>query len=179
VIGPELDRADRAVDVRLRGGHDDLDQRKVFADDLQEVDAAEPGLRDVGDEDVDVLLVEERQARLGRRRADDAVVASQCLRQTLARVILPVDNQNSLASCRHRRKYTGMALWIVAVIALVVALAALAQARRTARQLAQVTEMYWQLKFDHGELKAKLDPPVPVPPAPKQTFVPLSSVKKP
>lgn len=70
-------------------------------------------------------------------------------------------------------------LWMVAVTALVVAVAALAQARRTARQLAQVTEMYWQLKFDHGELKAKLDPSAPVPPAPKQTFVPLSSIKKP
>jgi hypothetical protein len=70
-------------------------------------------------------------------------------------------------------------LWMVAVTALVVAVAALAQARRTARQLAQVTEMYWQLKFDHGELKAKLDPPAPVPPAPRQTFVPLSSIKKP
>ena len=70
-------------------------------------------------------------------------------------------------------------LWMVAVTALVVAVAALAQARRTARQLAQVTEMYWQLKFDHGELKAKLDPPAPVAPAPKQTFVPLSSIKKP
>jgi hypothetical protein len=70
-------------------------------------------------------------------------------------------------------------LWMVAVTALVVAVAALAQARRTARQLAQVTEMYWQLKFDHGELKSKLDPPAPVPPAPKQTFVPLSSIKKP
>ena len=70
-------------------------------------------------------------------------------------------------------------LWMVTVTALVVAVAALAQARRTARQLAQVTEMYWQLKFDHGELKAKLDPPAAVPPAPKQTFVPLSSIKKP
>ena len=50
------------------------------------------------------------------------------------------------------------ALWIVAVVALVVALAALAYARRTARQLAHITEMYWQLKFDHGELKAKVDP---------------------
>ena len=68
-------------------------------------------------------------------------------------------------------------LWIVAVVALVVALAALAQARRTARQLAQITEMYWQLKFDHGELKAKVDPPAPAPPEPQQTFVPLSSIK--
>jgi len=70
------------------------------------------------------------------------------------------------------------ALWIVAGSALVVALAALAQARRTARQLAQVTEMYWQLKFDHGELKARVDPPSPAAPPPRETFVPLSSIKK-
>ena len=71
-----------------------------------------------------------------------------------------------------------MALWIVAVSALVVALAALAQARRTARQLAQVTELYWQLKFDHGELKAKVDPPSPAAPEPKATFVPLTQLKR-
>jgi len=71
-----------------------------------------------------------------------------------------------------------MALWIVAVLALVVAVAALMHARRTARQLAQVTEMYWQLKFDHGELKAKVDPPSPAAPQPKATFVPLTQLKR-
>jgi hypothetical protein len=69
-------------------------------------------------------------------------------------------------------------LWIVAVSALIVALAALSYARRTARQLAQMTEMYWQLKFDHGELKAKLAPPAPVQPAVQQTFVPLTQLKR-
>jgi hypothetical protein len=71
------------------------------------------------------------------------------------------------------------ALWIVALLALGVAVAALAHARRTARQLAQMTEMYWQLKFDHGELKAKVAPPAPAAPEPQQTFVPLSSLKRP
>ena len=71
-----------------------------------------------------------------------------------------------------------MTLWIVAVSALVVAVAAWVQARRTARRLAQVTEMYWQLKYDHGELKAKVDPGAPPAAQPKQTFVPLSSIKK-
>ena len=71
-----------------------------------------------------------------------------------------------------------MAVWIVAVSALLVAVIALSHARRTARQLAQITEMYWQLKFDHGELKAKVDPRAPVQPAPQQTFIPLSSMKK-
>lgn len=61
----------------------------------------------------------------------------------------------------------------IAIAALVVAVIAYVQARRTARQLAQMTEMYWQLKFDHGELKAKVDPSTPPAPQPKQTFVPL------
>lgn len=69
-------------------------------------------------------------------------------------------------------------VWIVALAALVVAVAAYAQARRTARQLAQITEMYWQLKFDHGELKAKVDPSAPVPPKPRETFVPLTQLKR-
>ena len=71
-----------------------------------------------------------------------------------------------------------MALWIVALSALMIAVAAFVHARRTARQLAQMTEMYWQLKFDHGELKAKVDPPSPAAPEPKQTFVPLTQLKR-
>ena len=69
-------------------------------------------------------------------------------------------------------------LWLVTVLSLVVALAAWVHSRRTARQLAEITQMYWQLKFEHGELKAKVDPPAPAAPQPKQTFVPLSSIKK-
>jgi hypothetical protein len=71
-----------------------------------------------------------------------------------------------------------MALWIVAVSALFVALAAWTHARRTARRLAQVTEMYWQLKYDHGELKAKVDPATPPVPEPKATFVPLTRLRQ-
>lgn len=65
----------------------------------------------------------------------------------------------------------------IAIAALVVAVIAYVQARRTARQLAQITEMYWQLKFDHGELKAKVDPSTPPTPEPKQTFVPLTRLR--
>ena len=68
---------------------------------------------------------------------------------------------------------------MVAILALGVAVAALVYARRTGRQLAQMTEMYWQLKFDHGELKAKVSPSEPAAPQPRQTFVPLASMKKP
>jgi hypothetical protein len=70
------------------------------------------------------------------------------------------------------------ALWFVSLAALVIALAAWVHSRRTARQLAQMTDMYWQLKFDHGELKAKVDPRTPPAPEPKSTFVPLTQLKR-
>jgi hypothetical protein len=66
----------------------------------------------------------------------------------------------------------------VAVVSLLVALAALSYARRTARQLAEVTQMYWQLKFEHGELKAKVEPREPARPEPQQTFVPLTRLRQ-
>ena len=63
--------------------------------------------------------------------------------------------------------------WSLAFASLVVAVAAFAHSRRTARRLAMLEEQYWQLKFDHGELKAKVDPSSPPAPDPKATFVPL------
>jgi hypothetical protein len=71
-----------------------------------------------------------------------------------------------------------VALWIVALSALVIAVAAFVHARRTARQLAMITEMYWQLKFDHGELKARVGGDTPSPVQPKATFVPLTQLKR-
>ncbi len=71
-----------------------------------------------------------------------------------------------------------LGLWIVAVLALVVAVVALVHARHTAQKLAHLTEMYWQLKFDHGELKAKVDPATPAAPEVKQTFVPLTRLRQ-
>lgn len=69
---------------------------------------------------------------------------------------------------------------LLAVVACLVAVAALVQARRSARQLARLTEMYWQLKYEQGELKASVTPaaePEP-PPPPRATFVPLGAVKR-
>ena len=67
---------------------------------------------------------------------------------------------------------------LIAGAALLIAIVAFAHSRRTARQLAQMTELYWQLKFDHGELKAKVDPSTPPAPEPKQTFVPLIRLRQ-
>lgn len=67
---------------------------------------------------------------------------------------------------------------VVAWTSLVVALAALVLLRRQARKMAQLSELYWQLKYDHGELKAAVMPRQADPPPPA-AFVPLASVKRP
>ena len=73
--------------------------------------------------------------------------------------------------------------WIVSAVALVMAGAGWAAAARASREARQVTEMYWQLKFDHGELKGRVDAIAPRPGAEPRTapgtqFVPLTSVKR-
>ena len=67
---------------------------------------------------------------------------------------------------------------VLAVIACVVALAAFVLARRSARRVTQLTEMYWQLKYDHGELKSSVHPPADPPAPPTAAFVPLGAVKR-
>jgi len=67
---------------------------------------------------------------------------------------------------------------IVAIAALLVAVVAFAHSRRMARKLAILEEQYWQLKFDHGELKAKVDPQAPAAPQVKETFVALTRLRQ-
>jgi hypothetical protein len=76
-------------------------------------------------------------------------------------------------------------LWVIAASGWLIALAALSVARRVSRRLAQLTEQYWELKYEHGELKTRVRAIAPTPeeveaarPAPQQTFVPLSSIKR-
>jgi hypothetical protein len=79
-------------------------------------------------------------------------------------------------------------LAFVTAIAVVVALVAWRQARRTARRLEQLTQMYWELKYQHGELRVELQrgrgPAPPVDETPAQAasaggaFIPLTSLKR-
>ncbi|MGE0813737.1 MAG: hypothetical protein AB7O28_05470 [Vicinamibacterales bacterium] len=76
-----------------------------------------------------------------------------------------------------------MAAGWTALAAAVVAAASWIVARRAARQARDVTAMYWQLKFEHGELKARVDRALPAPGEPPRMpsgtqFVPLTSVKR-
>ena len=76
---------------------------------------------------------------------------------------------------------------VLAGIALVIALLALATARRAARKFEVLNQSYWELRYDYTRLRsqvARLDPeqvpappPEPAPPA-AVTFVPLASMKK-
>ena len=75
--------------------------------------------------------------------------------------------------------------WILSAVSCVLALAALVTARRLSRRLGQLTEQYWELKYEHGELKARVKAIAPTPeervaaqPPVQQTFVPLTSIKK-
>ena len=78
--------------------------------------------------------------------------------------------------------------WLVVGIAVAVALAALAKARRLAKRLERLTESYWELRYEHGQLRSRvnrLDPEQQLsqpaeagPPAGTTAFVPLSSLKR-
>lgn len=72
---------------------------------------------------------------------------------------------------------------VAAGVALALAAAAWVAARRAARRAAQLHDMYWALKFEHTELKARLDRVAPeAGAAPRVSagaqFVPLSDVKR-
>jgi hypothetical protein len=78
-------------------------------------------------------------------------------------------------------------LWGIAGIALLIALVALASARRSGRKLEALTQSYWELRYDFTRLRSRVqqldpEPDEPPPPAPASsstvTFVPLSSMKK-
>jgi hypothetical protein len=78
----------------------------------------------------------------------------------------------------------------VAAVALVTALMATLRARAVARRLDKLIQSYWDLRYEHGQLSARvsrLEPdekaapdttvaPRPAPPA--TAFVPLSSLKR-
>lgn len=82
--------------------------------------------------------------------------------------------------------------WLVTSAALLLAVVAVLRARRTARRLERLTESYWELRYENGQLRARVARLEPADPAaggaPNQApagkpdatthFVPLSSLKR-
>lgn len=80
-------------------------------------------------------------------------------------------------------------LWLVAAASLLIAVAAWVHARRTAKRLEHLAEMYWELKYQYSELRAEAraregdrEPRTggaPTDPAaPSGGFVPFTSLKR-
>lgn len=78
-------------------------------------------------------------------------------------------------------------LWFMTGASLVFAVLAWRHARRSAKQLERLTQMYWELKYQHGELRAQLQnggAATTSPEAPRQpaaadsSFIPLASLKR-
>jgi hypothetical protein len=76
--------------------------------------------------------------------------------------------------------------WLLAGGALLLAAAAYIKARRLAKRLERLSESYWELRYEHGQLRARVNRMDPEPAAPAEpsrppgttAFVPLSSLKR-
>jgi hypothetical protein len=78
--------------------------------------------------------------------------------------------------------------WLLTVAACVAAVAAWLRAKRLGKRLERLAEAYWELRYDHGQLKARLarlDPEAArgaadpgAPPRGADAFIPLSSLKR-
>jgi hypothetical protein len=79
-------------------------------------------------------------------------------------------------------------LSLLTAASLLIALVAWRQARRTAKRVEQLTQMYWELKYQHGELRVRLqgsprsaassdEPPAPAALA-GSAFIPLTALKR-
>jgi 3-phenylpropionate/cinnamic acid dioxygenase small subunit len=77
--------------------------------------------------------------------------------------------------------------WLLTVAAVLIAVVALAKARRATKRLERLTETYWELRYDHGQLRARVaridgetaaqaQPEAAAKPA--ANFVPLSSLRR-
>jgi len=78
-------------------------------------------------------------------------------------------------------------LTVLAAAAALVAFAALLRARRVSRRLERLVESYWELRYEYGQLRARVarlegqpesESPPGAAPGSSSTFVPLSSVKR-
>ena len=78
------------------------------------------------------------------------------------------------------------ASWLLIAAAFLTAAVAVGRARRLSRRLERLRESYWDLRYELGQLQARVtrleadraDPPSEAPAAGPANFVPLSSLKR-
>ena len=83
-----------------------------------------------------------------------------------------------------------MLLWMVSGLSLLVAIASWIRARRVSRRLEQLSQMYWELRYELGELRVQAEQRTADPSAPMSdttgrteggastAFVPLATLKR-
>ena len=77
-------------------------------------------------------------------------------------------------------------LWLLTVAASITAGVAVVRARRLSRRVERAMESYWDLRYEVGQLKARLkrldpaepDPAQASPPGGASAFIPVSSLKR-
>ena len=88
---------------------------------------------------------------------------------------------------RRARQPIMMFLWIVSGASLLVAVVSLIRARRAIRRLEELSQMYWEVRYELGELRVEMRrltgaPPEPSPDPPERpttdAFVPLATLKR-
>ena len=96
VVGAGADRRDRGLDAAERGDHDDRHVGPVGGDALAQLEAVHAAHVEVGDDDVEVLVLEQRQRFVGRRlpRRLEAGAAQRGF-QRLAQTLIVVDDEDA------------------------------------------------------------------------------------
>jgi hypothetical protein len=80
-------------------------------------------------------------------------------------------------------------VWLILIVAVLLAWAAWARAGRLARRLDAMNQSYWELRYDFTRLRSQVsrldpaeaereEPPVPAAGGQTVAFVPLSSIRK-
>ena len=81
---------------------------------------------------------------------------------------------------------TMMLLWIVSGLSLLLAIVSWVRIRRAAKRLDELSQMYWEARYEIGELRVQVerltgkapDPPPQPPGRVADAFVPLTTLKR-
>ena len=94
VVGAVLHRLDRGLDLVDRREHDAFDQAVVLFDNAKDIEAADAGKPDVEQNQIDVLLLQQRQRGFPARHRQHAIVALENRAERVAHSLIVVADQN-------------------------------------------------------------------------------------
>jgi hypothetical protein len=99
VVGAVLHRLHRGLDLVDRRDHDALGETVVFLDDPEHVEPADARQADVEEDQVDILVFQQRQCRLAARDGQHVVIAFEDRDNGVAHALVVVADQDRLGGC--------------------------------------------------------------------------------